>query len=69
MATADWIPVDRQPEQTGKTYRVRVRRTVLGLPEVAETTAMWTADGWEFTDGLLAPERSRVTAWKPVEPS
>lgn len=67
MAERGWIPAEREPKEKGN-YRVKVVRNAVGLPEFAETTALWTRDeGWEFTDGLIAPERSRVTAWKPLE--
>jgi hypothetical protein len=63
---AGWIPAERKPEQLGRTYVVRVQKNVIGIPEISETTALWTTDGWEFTDGLFAPGQSRVMAWKPL---
>lgn len=62
-----WITAEHEPEQTGGTYQVRVQKMVMGLPEVSETTAMWTSEGWELADGLFAPGKSRVLAWRPVE--
>jgi hypothetical protein len=60
-----WIPAQQHPDHEGEEYRVRAFRPVLGIPEEVETTAMWTDEGWEFTDGLMQPEKYRVTAWKP----
>ena len=64
MTDAGWIPAEKTPEQFGQTYKVRIQRLVTGIPEVAETTAMWTTDGWELTDGLFPSDKMRVLAWR-----
>ena len=67
MTESGWITAEHEPEQLGGTYLVRVQKLVMGIPEVSETTAMWTSEGWEFADGLFAPGKSRVLAWRMVE--